>query len=110
MGVRERDPLQVAWLAAEATDRLQDKPGVAFEERVDQGQFAVAFDQEGAHVAAFAVAEPVDAAREFFHNPLTRQGANGLATPCRAGSRSGKWRSSSVRIELLSTQSIPSAV
>ena len=38
------------------------------------------------------------------------QGANGFATPCSAGSSSGKCRRSSVRIELLSTQSMPSRV
>ena len=38
------------------------------------------------------------------------QGANGFATPASAGSSSGKWRRSSVRIELASTQSSPSCV
>ena len=38
------------------------------------------------------------------------QGANGFSTPCSAGSSSGKWRRSSVRIELPSTQSMPSCV
>ena len=110
VAVRDRDPFHVSWLAAEAANRLQDKLGVAFKERVDQRQLADRLDQKRAYVAALAVAEPVDAACEFFHSPLTRQGANGLATACRAGSRSGKWRRSSVRIELRSTQSIPSLV
>ena len=65
-------------------------------------------------MAAFAVAEAVNAGRELGHGegdaPARTQGAKGFATPRSVGSSSGKWRRSSVRIELFSTQSIPSFV
>ena len=70
------------------------------------------FDQERMDVAALAVAEAVNPRRELRQDALAgaRQGAKGFSTPSSVGSSSGKCRSRSVRIELLSTQSMPSAV
>ena len=42
-----------------------------------------------------------------FMRPRRCQGANGFATPSSAGSSSGQWRRSTVRIVLASTQSMP---
>jgi hypothetical protein len=111
MAVRDRDPLQVARLAPELSDRSEDTAAVVLKQRVDQGQLAGVVEQEGVHAAALGVAEAVDARRELSHETAERcQGANGLATRWSAGSSSGKWRSSSVRIEFASTQSMPCLV
>ena len=110
VAVRDRDPLQVGRRAAELVDRLQHEARVVLEQRVDERQLAARLDQERMHVPALAVAEAVDAGRELDHTAGRCQGANGFSTPCNAGSSSGKCRSSSVRIELSSTQSMPSFV
>ena len=113
VAVRDRDPLQVGWAPAERPDRLEHEPRVAFEERVDEGELAAVVDQERVNVPALAVAEAVDSRCELGHDapvPARGHGAKGFFTPCSAGSSSGKWRRSSVRIELLSTQSMPSLV
>ena len=112
--VRDGDPLQVARVTAESFDRVEHEPRVTLEQGVDQRQLVAVLDQERVDVPALAVAEAMDAGRELFHGepaaPARCQGANGFATPRSAGSSSGKWRRSSVRIELPSTQSIPSFV
>lgn len=113
VAVRDRDPLEVARTAAERADGLEHEPRVALEEGVYERELSAVVEEEGVHVAALAVAEAVDPRRELGHGavaPARCQGANGFATPCSAGSSSGKWRRSSVRIELLSTQSMPSFV
>ena len=96
--------------AAEAVDRLQHEPGVAFEQRVDERQLAAVVDQERVHVPALAVAEAVDAGGELGHEPTVFQGANGLATPSSDGSSCGKCRSRTERMSFDSTQSIPVCV
>src|SRR3954453_15912661 len=110
MAVRDRDPLEVGRLPAEPRDRLEHQARVVLEERVDQGQLVAVLEQERVDVPALAVAEAVDPGRELRHAVARRQGAKGFSTPWSAGSSSGKCRSSSVRIELLSTHSMPSAV
>src|SRR3954453_12363213 len=111
MAVRDRDPLEVGRLPAEPRDRLEHQARVVLEECVDQRELVAVLEQERVDVPALAVAEAVDPGRELRHALLARrQGANGFSTPSSAGSSSGKCRSSSVRIELLSTQSMPSAV
>ena len=98
-------------LRPSAADGFEHEPGVALEQRVDERELVAVLDEERAYAAAGAVAEPVDARRDLGHVEWARcQGANGFATPASAGSSSGKWRRSSVRIEVASTQSSPSWV
>ena len=83
----------------------------------------VALDAQAAHepagetspAAPLKMRIPASATRaksaRFTRAPtVRRQGANGFATPRSAGSSSGKWRSSTVRIVLFSTQSSPACV
>ncbi len=110
MTVGDGDALQVGRLPAEPANRLEHEAGVGLEQRVDEAQRVAVLDQERVHVAALGVAEAVDARSELGHALARGHGANGLSTPRSAGSSSGKWRSRSVRIELSSTQSMPSFV
>ena len=110
VAVRDRDSLQVGRRSAELMDRMQHEVRIVLEERVDERELAARVDEERVHAPAFAVAEAVDAGSELDHTADRCQGANGFSTPRNAGSSSGKCRSSSVRIELSSTQSMPSFV
>src|SRR5215813_9382435 len=113
MAVGDRDALQIPRLATQRVDCREREPRVALEQRVDERQLARVVEEEGVDVPSLAVTEAVDPRRELRHGavaPARFQGANGFATPCNAGSSSGWCRSSSVRIELLSTQSMPSLV
>src|SRR3954454_18276126 len=106
----ERNSLQVAGAASEAADRLEHEPGVAFEERVDEGQLTPVVDEERVDVPALSVPEAVDAGSELLHERASCHGANGVLTPRSAGPISGKWLRASVRIDYPSTQSMPSFV
>src|SRR4051794_35299565 len=113
MCVRDRDPLQVPRALPELPDRVEHQPAVALEQRVDERELAAVVEEERVDVTALPVAEAVDAGPYLSHDlaPAARfHGANGFATPSRAGSSSGKCRSSSDRIVLFSTQSRPSCV
>ena len=114
MAVCDRDPLQVADAAPEPADRFEDEACVVLEQGVDEGELACVLDQDGSDVPALGRAEAVGAWSELSQaeasEPTTFQGANGFLTPSSAVVSSGKWRRSSVRIELDSTQSMPSAV
>ena len=110
VAVRDRDPLQVGGVRPSSRIACSTRLRVVLEERVDERELTARVDEERVHAPALAVAEAVDAGRELDHAADRCHGANGFSTPRSAGSSSGKCRSSSVRIELSSTQSMPSFV
>src|SRR5262249_26915937 len=124
MSVGDRNPLDVVRGTSELSQCVEDEPGVALEERVDDRKLAACLEQKGMDVAALAVTEAEDPRCELLHavaaaaafcapadGAATRlQGANGFPTPSSDGASSGKWRRSTLRMLFDSTQSMPAWV